>query len=75
LFPLVPAVASALRAALQQFRRAVFSNEFRAFDPFAPRPAALPSAVALVFSLIFTSRPAAFAAMQYGPGAATFLDG
>jgi hypothetical protein len=44
-----------------------FSNGFSAFDPSAPRPAALPSAAALVFSLLFTILPAMFAAMQYQP--------
>jgi hypothetical protein len=46
---------------------AFFSNGFSAFDPSVPRLAAVPSAAALVFSLLFTILPAVFAAMQYEP--------
>jgi hypothetical protein len=64
LFALVPIAASVPHDALHQLPRAAFPNGFNGPDPSRPRSAASPSTAALVFSLIFTSAAAAFAAPQ-----------
>jgi hypothetical protein len=64
LFPLDIFAAPVLHAALHRLACAVFPNDFNGLDPSRPRFAASPSTAALVFSLIFTSAAAAFAAAQ-----------